>query len=63
MNLVEKYLGEMTKSKFESQIDRAKRDKNRLMNLKATIEDMHGMLTKSDIKHLVNKANDYLNKL
>lgn len=65
MNILEKmdmYLVEMTKKKFESQIRKFKNDKNKLENLKSTIQGMVDgmMLSKKDGSDLTNQINSLL---
>ena len=51
-------LTEFTKAKFEKEIDRAKKNKNRLTNLKKTIQGMANMgLSKDDVSSLVSKID------
>lgn len=59
MNVVEKidvYLYESFRKSFESEIRKARGNKNRLENLKDTIEDMGdgGMLSDKDVKALLS---------
>lgn len=55
-------LSEINKRSFEGQIRKAKKDKNRLQNLKSTIQSMAdgGMLSKNDTSDLMNSINKLL---
>lgn len=68
MELLEKidmYLAESFRKNFEKEIRRAKGNKNRLDNLKDTIEGMGdgGMLSKADVKALFSMMSEGEGKL
>lgn len=59
---IDSVLTEINKRSFETQIKRAGKDKNRLKNLKDTIQDMGdgGTLTKKDVSDLMNKISSLI---
>ena len=62
LDKIDQFINEINKRSFETQIRKAKKDKNRLKNLQSTIQSMVDgmMLSKKDGSDLMNKINSML---